>query len=142
MRVQAREYAEALVTLDPSKEAAIISFADVVFSDENSPSDDFERIASLAGRIENDDAVSTVAFVYRARALVKLGLDDGALEVLKIAARRKKDRPADIVNMVEYERGEILARKGKAAEARKIFERIFATNPNYEDVREKLKSKL
>lgn len=135
---QARKHADALLKIDSTREEAIVSYADVVLSSENPTNDDLHRIVSLAAQIENEDAVSTIVFIYRARALSMLGLQDAAIDILTQAARRKKDRPQHILNQVVYERALLLHDTGKKARAKKDLEKIYASDPTFADVAERL----
>ena len=136
--VDARRHAEALIAMEPDRPAAVISFAELVLDDEAPAQEDLHRVAELCAGHENDDAVDTILFLYRARALAALGMNDAAIEVLTAAGRRKKDRSATLLNQVAYDRAVLLERTGKKARARKEFEKIYAADPSFEDVAERL----
>ncbi len=134
----ARRHADALIALDPDRPAAVISFAELILDDEAPSQDDLHRVAELCASHENDDAVGTILFLYRARVLAALGMDDAAIEVLTAAGRRKKDRSASLLNQVAYDRAVLLERTGKKARARKEFEKVYAADPSFADVAERL----
>lgn len=134
----ARRHADALVALDPDRPAAVISFAELILDDEAPAQEDLHHVAELCASQENDDAVSTILFLYRARALAALGMDDAAIEVLTAAGRRKKDRSASLLNQIAYDRAVLLERTGKKARARKEFEKVYAADPSFADVADRL----
>ncbi|MFN3961339.1 MAG: DUF4236 domain-containing protein, partial [Parvularculaceae bacterium] len=76
--------------------------------------------------------------LYRARALVSLGLPDAAIDVLTLALRRRKDRPDELLRQVRYERALLYDGQRRQAQARREFERIYAEDPGFEDVAERL----
>jgi len=67
-----------------------------------------------------------------------MGLTSAAIDLLTQAARRKKDRPTSIINRILYERALLLIDDGKKARAKKDFEKIYASDPDFEDVGELL----
>ena len=134
----ARRHADALVEMEPDRPAAVISFAELILDDKEPTQEDLHRVAELCSGHENDDAVGTILFLYRARALAALGMDDAAIEVLTAAGRRKKDRSASLLNQITYDRAVLLERTGKKARARKEFEKVYAANPGFEDVAQRL----
>ena len=136
--VDARRHAEALIAMEPDRPAAVISFAELILDDEEPAQEDLHHVVELCSGHENDDAVGTILFLYRARALAALGMDDAAIEVLTAAGRRKKDRSASLLNQIAYDRAVLLERTGKKARARKEFEKVYAADPGFGDVAERL----
>ena len=97
-----------------------------------------QQIVKLAEDVHNESPVHAALMLYRARALRKLGLLDGALDTVNKALRRKKGYPSDLLLALHYERGLIYEAMGREKEARKEFEKVYAEAPSYEDVAAKL----
>jgi len=63
-----------------------------------------------------------------------------ARHVLTTALRRRKDRPGDLLNALRYERANVYEALGQGARARGDFEKIYASDPEYDDVKSRLRS--
>jgi tetratricopeptide (TPR) repeat protein len=86
---------------------------------------------------ENVDDATCQLLVFKAGALHDKGLNDGALEVLREALRsRKRQRP--ILLQARYVRGLAYEATGKMARAKQEWERIYAENPSFADVGQRL----
>ena len=88
--------------------------------------------------VENETPVDTAILLYRGKALAKLGLPDAAIDVLTLANRRHKDRPEVLMRQIRYDRAVLYDQVSRKAQARREFERLYAADPNYEDVAERL----
>ena len=97
-----------------------------------------QQVVKLAEGIENETPEHTALLYYRAKALRNLGLNDAAKEVLTGALKRKKDRSAELLQALRYERALLLETIGDAKAARKEFESLYAESPDYEDVAARL----
>jgi tetratricopeptide (TPR) repeat protein len=97
-----------------------------------------QQIVSLAADIHNESPIHAALMYYRARALRKLGLIDGAKDTLTKALRRKKGYPDDLLRALRYERAVIYDLDGDSRKARSEFEKIYAEDPSYEDVAARL----
>ena len=82
--------------------------------------------------------IHAAILLYKARALRTLGLDEAARDTLTPALRRTKDRPAELLHALRYERALVYEALGRHAQARSDLERLFAENPTYEDVAARL----
>ncbi|MGC8719534.1 MAG: DUF4236 domain-containing protein [Thermodesulforhabdaceae bacterium] len=98
-----------------------------------------QKVVKLTEGIENETPIHTGLLLYRARALRLLGLFDTALETLKGALRSKKNRSEALLRALRYERALVYDALGKHRQARKEFEKLYAEDPNYEDVATRLK---
>ena len=70
-----------------------------------------------------------------------LALDkDGSLVVIEntLALRRRKDRADSPLRQLRYERAVFYNQVGRNAQARSELERVYAEDPGFEDVRERL----
>jgi tetratricopeptide (TPR) repeat protein len=127
---------ENLVDLAPDSPSLCLSLAELYHEAEM-----WEELATMPTKIENNDDLSAEVLRYKARGLRERGLYEGALELLKEALKSKKRHP-DILKAVRYERGMTYEAMGKKPQARKDFERLFAEDSSYEDVRQRVESLL
>jgi tetratricopeptide (TPR) repeat protein len=127
---------ENLVDLAPDSPSLCLSLADLYHEAEM-----WEELATMPTKIENKDDLSAEVLRYKARGLRERGLYEGALELLKEALKSKKRHP-DILKAARYERGITYEAMGKKPQARKDFERLFAEDSSYEDVRQRVESLL
>lgn len=97
-----------------------------------------EEVVSLAANVHNEGSIQAALMYYRARALRKLGLIDGAKDTLTKALRRRKGYPADLLRALRYERAVIYDLTGDSKKAQSEFEKIYAEAPSYEDVAARL----
>ena len=93
-----------------------------------------KEVVRTSQGIENDSVVHTALLLYQAKAMRVLGLRDGARDVLTKALRRKKNRPAELMHALRYERALVYEALGKKKRARSDLEKLYAAAPDYEDV--------
>lgn len=127
---------DQLLDLDRSDAVVLLSFAELALDDPHP--EQVRRIAELSASVENETPIHTALLLYRARALASLGLPDAAIDVLTSALRRRKDRPDELLRQVRYERALLYESQRRQAQARREFERIYAEDPGFEDVAERL----
>jgi len=97
-----------------------------------------QRIVALAEDVHNASPIHAALMYYRARALRKLGLIEGAKDTLTKALRRKKNYPDDLLRALRYERAVIYDLSGEQKKAQEEFQKIYAESPTYEDVATRL----
>jgi tetratricopeptide (TPR) repeat protein len=97
-----------------------------------------KEVVRTSQGIGNDSPVHTALLLYRAKAMRTLGLLDGARDVLTKALRRKKERPADLMHALRYERALAYEALGQQKRARSDLEKLYAVAPDYEDVAQRL----
>lgn len=97
-----------------------------------------EEVQTLSNGIENDSDYHALLLYYRARAMRGLGLRDAARDVLTTALKRTKDRSQDVLLALRYERALVYADLGQQKESRADLEKIYASDPSYEDVKTRL----
>jgi lipoprotein NlpI len=56
----------------------------------------------------------------------------------RAAGRRTKDRPDTLMRQIRYERAVLYDQSGRNAQARREFERVYAEDPEFEDVAQRL----
>jgi len=115
----------------------VLSFAELAL---DQPDDQglMDRVVSLSADMPNETAIDTGILLYRSRALAALGLKEAAIQVLTLANRRHKDRPAALMRQIRYDRALLYADVGRNAHARREFERLYAEDPEFADLRERL----
>jgi len=133
----AMTHLERLMELDPIDPVVLVSFAELAL---DTPDDRalMDRVVHATVNVENETPVDTAILLYRARALAALSMPDAAIDVFTLANRRSKDRPDGLLHQIRYDRAVLYEQVGRKAQARREFERLYAADPNYEDVAERL----
>jgi tetratricopeptide (TPR) repeat protein len=132
-RQKAIELLESLGAEAPGEPVFALSLAELYF--EGDQWDDVLRVTE--GVTTNEDDVTLNILAFRAYALNEKGLIDAALAVTKEALRTKKRNPA-VLRFARYIRGRAYENSGKAAMARKEFEKVYAEDAGFADVAERL----
>jgi tetratricopeptide (TPR) repeat protein len=126
-----------LIDMDSTDPVVLLSFAELALDS----SDDralMDRVVRSTAHVENETPVDTAILLYRGRALAALGMPDAAIDVLTLANRRRKDRPEGLLHQIRYDRAVLYEEVGRKAQARREFERLYAEDPSFEDLRERL----
>jgi predicted Zn-dependent protease len=63
----------------------------------------------------------------------------GAIDVLTLANRRRKDRPDELMRQIRYDRALLYEQVGRKADARREMERLYAEAPGFPDLRKRLR---
>lgn len=91
---------------------------------------------TIAARNEDD---LTLALVYmRGAALSALGLHTAALDAFKEALAKTAKRDPALLATVRYDRALTYEQVGQKARAKADYERLYAADPGYRDVRDRL----
>jgi tetratricopeptide (TPR) repeat protein len=136
-RAAAMRHIERLLAIEPDDPVVQLSFAELTLEDDADLAQ-VERVIALTAGITNHTSVEAALLLYRGRALARLGLTDAAIDVFTVALRRRKDRAATLLRQLRYERAVLYDQVGRKAQARRELERVFAEEPGFEDVRERL----
>jgi len=123
---------------DPEDILVKLSLIEIYYETFESDKSRLQSILNLSNGVENLSPVHTAILLYRASALRVLGLNEAARDILTGALRKRKDRSEDLLNAIQYERALAYENLGKPQLARKDFEKIFAVNPEFEDVAKRL----
>jgi tetratricopeptide (TPR) repeat protein len=136
-QTDAMGHIERLMKIDASDPVVLLSFAEQAL---DTPDDRalIDRVVRATVHVENATPVDTAILLYRGRAFAALGMPDAAIDVFTMANRRRKDRPATLLHQIRYDRAVLYDQLGRTAQARREFERIYAENMDFEDVRSKL----
>ena len=128
---------ERLLEIDPTDPVVLLSFAELAL---DAPEDLtlMDRVVRATVHVENETPVDTAILLYRGKALAALGLPDAAIKVFTLANRRRKDRPEALLHQIRYDRAVLYHDTGQSARARRQFERIYAADPDFEDVADRL----
>ncbi|MBE0455292.1 MAG: DUF4236 domain-containing protein [Roseovarius sp.] len=128
---------ERLLQIDATDPVVLLSFVELSL---DTPDDRalMDRVIRATAHIENETPVDTAILLYRGKALAALGLPDAAIDVFTLANRRRKDRPEGLLHQIRYDRAVLYDETGQRARARSEFERIYAADPGFEDVRARL----
>jgi tetratricopeptide (TPR) repeat protein len=97
----------------------------------------YDEVVELAAGTTNTNDVTAELCVLLARALAAKGLNEAALAACKEALRSTK-RDSGTLTDARYVRAITYERLGKRAQARKDLELIYASDPGYRDVRQRL----
>ncbi|MBI2891705.1 MAG: DUF4236 domain-containing protein [Nitrospirae bacterium] len=97
-----------------------------------------KEVVNVLEGVQNNGPVETACLLYRGRALKALRLNDAAYQTFAPALYRTKDRPPSLLRDIRYEKAVCAEELGKKAEAKKEFERIYAEDPRFKDVKARL----
>jgi len=133
----AMTHVERLMQIDPTDPVVLLSFAELAL---DAPDDRalMDRVVRATVGVENETPVDTAILLYRGQALAALGMPDAAIDVFTLANRRRKDRPEGLLHQIRYERAVLYDETGQRARARSEFERIYAADPSFEDIAQRL----
>ncbi len=134
----AREALKKVLDEDPGDVVAMASFAELLLADEPVPKKNADAVIRLAGDLENETSIHTAVLLYKARALRALSMDAVAAKTFSQALRRKRGRSAELLRQIRYERALAYADMGRKARARDDLMTIYAEDPDFEDVAERL----
>ncbi len=91
---------------------------------------EWKKVVEVASSFSNEDDATLAICLMHARALVELGLNDAAYEVLKMTTRSKKRQP-ELLKEAHYYRGCVLVKLGKKAQAKNELWIVYAQDPSY-----------
>lgn len=132
-RQKAIDLLETLGAEAPGEHVFALSLADLYF--EGDQWDDLVRVTE--GVQTNEDDVTLNIITFRAWAMSELGMSTAALALTKEALRTKK-RNQILLRFARYARGRTYDNAGKAAMARKEYEKVYAEDANFWDIAERL----
>ena len=98
----------------------------------------WEGIIDRAQQVEPVDDVTLEIVIYYGRAMQEKGLHEAAISVFSKALRKKKDRNPTLLHEAAYWRAISYQEQGKRSQAHKEFELLYAEDPNFRDVAQRL----
>jgi len=125
---------EKLRCLEPADVVVRLSLAELWLAAPVVPKVTCQRVVRLSEGIANETAVHAALMLYRAKALRRLGLATAARTTLTAALRRRKDRSAELLHALRYERAGAYEDLGQKSRARADLERLYAEDSGYRDV--------
>lgn len=137
-RSEAVRCLERLRQLTPDDVVANLSLVELLMEDGAADEQICRQVLTLTDGVENVSSVHTALLLYRAKALLTLGLADAALEIIARALKRKKDRSDELLHALRYERALIYEGRGESRKARTELEKLYAEAPDYEGVKARL----
>ncbi len=129
---------ERLQRLEPDDVVVKLSLAELLLDARPGDKNVYRKVVRLAEGIENETPVHTSLLLYKARALRGLSLLDAARETLTGALRRRKGRSEELLRALRYERALVYEDLGQRRRARSELEKLYAEDPDYEDVAARL----
>lgn len=136
---RARPLLDRVIDEDRLDVVAVAALAELMLDADPVPRDAAEQIVRMTAVVENETPVHAAALLYKARALRVLGLHDAAVKTLTKAYRRKKDRPAELLRQIRYERALGYEAIGRKSRAHQELEAIYAEAPDFPDVAGRLR---
>lgn len=133
---EAVAHLETLLDRQSDDPVALASYAEIVLDTEE-PSR-WQRVVELTVAVSNESAIHTAVLMQRGKALVRLGMDHAAQEVFTTALRRTKGRTETLLRELRYQRALVYERLGKRAQTRRELELLYAEDPGFEDVAQRL----
>ena len=110
-----------------------LSLVDLLFDDR-----DYEGIVELTSDVRNEDDLSLALIYMRAAALSALDHQTAAMDAFKEALAKTAKRDPELLATVRYDRAMAYEQAGQKARAKADYERLYAVDPGYRDVRERL----
>ena len=118
---------------NPQDPAISLSLADLLFADR-----DFDGVVEVASGAKNSDDLTVALIHMRAAALSALGHHTAAFDSFKEALAKTANRDPGLLATVRYDRALAYEMAGQKAKAKADLERLYASQPGYRDVRERL----
>jgi len=98
----------------------------------------FQLLSEHEQHLENEDDITLELMYYWAIALTVKGMYEAAEDVYHRALVKSKDRNQQLVEIVQYGHADMYERWGKKAEALKQFEKLYAYDPEFYDVSDRV----
>ncbi len=140
-RERYQEAADVLLELRkqlPSDIVIKLSLAELLLTTEPENKEHAQYVVKMTARLENECEIHAALLLYKARALRVLGLHTAARDALTAGLRRRKDRPEELLKALAYERAQVYEDLGQNARSRSEFEKLYAQDPGFEDVAERV----
>jgi tetratricopeptide (TPR) repeat protein len=120
---------------NPTDPAIRLSLADLLLADR-----DYEGVIEAAQAVQNVDDLTAEIIHLRAAALAALGHHTAAFDAYRDALAKTAKRDPHLLATVRYDRALAYEAAGQRAKARADLERLYAADPSFRDVRERLAS--
>lgn len=125
---------EKLRRLEPDDVVVKLSLAELLLDAHPGDKKVCQKVVRLVEGIENETPIHAALMLYKAKALRHLGLATAARDTLTAALRRKKGRSEELLRALRYERALVYEDLGQHRRSRSELEKLYAEDPDYEDV--------
>ncbi|MFW5727594.1 MAG: DUF4236 domain-containing protein [Spirochaetia bacterium] len=134
--------ARRLLNMDEADPAALLSLVELLSDAGGGAEEDsnLKEIVSLTSSVENESEIHAALLYYKGTALHKLGMPTAARDAFTKGLRRSKNRSEELLRALRYRRALVYRELGKASRARAEMERLYAEDPDYEDVADFLRA--
>jgi tetratricopeptide (TPR) repeat protein len=126
---------QQLYEANPTDPEIALSLADLLLADK-----DYEGVLEVAKGAANDSDLGAAMLHMRGAALFALGMETGAIDAFRDALA-KPSRDKELLKAVRYDRGVAYEAVGQPGRARQDFEKVYAVDPAYMDVKDRLATK-
>ncbi|MCB0194121.1 MAG: DUF4236 domain-containing protein [Anaerolineae bacterium] len=103
--------------------------------------DIWDGIIEIAKNTESEDNVTLEILIFYGRAMQEKEMHEAAISVYTKALRRTKDRNPLLLQEAAYWRALAYQAQGKHRRANQEFQKLFADNPDFKDVRQRLQER-
>jgi tetratricopeptide (TPR) repeat protein len=110
-----------------------LTLCDLLFADK-----DYEGVVEASVGVANASDIDVETLHLRAAALVSLGHNTAAMDSFRDALAKTANRDPGLLNAVRYDRALAFEQAGQQAKAKADLERIYAADPKFSDVRDRL----
>jgi tetratricopeptide (TPR) repeat protein len=110
-----------------------LSLCDLLFADY-----DYEGVVEASVGVVNGSDVELETVHLRAAAFDALGNGTAAMDAFRVALAKTAGRSPALLTAVRYDRALAYERLGQKAKAKADFERVYAADPSFEDVKQRL----
>ncbi len=129
---------QRLRKLEPGDVVILLSLIELLWEANYGNEKTCRYIVRLTKAINNETEVHSALLLYKARALIELKMYSAARDILSKTLRRKKNRPEVLMLALRYQRALAYKALGQMKRSRSDFERIYAENPDFQDVADRL----
>ncbi|MGM0608649.1 MAG: DUF4236 domain-containing protein [Candidatus Muiribacteriota bacterium] len=127
-----------LVNDDPEDIIIKLSFVELISDYKKNNKKVSQKVIQLTNNIKNESPVHAIVLLYRAKAFKNLKMFTAARDSLTSALRKKKGYSDKVLAALRYERGQIYSELNRKTQARKDFEKVYAFNQNYKNIKKYL----
>nr|MCA8837885.1 DUF4236 domain-containing protein [Pseudomonadota bacterium] len=135
---QAITHLQSLRKRNPEDYVVLLSLVELLHEHGPRSKTNLKRIVTLTSDCENTNFIECAILLYRAKALMGLGLPQVARETLTKALRRRKGCPNSLRCALHYERAGAYEALKQKARARADLESVYTADPDYEDIEKRL----
>jgi len=126
--------------LEPDDVVILLSLVELLWQANEGDEETHRHIVKLTKGVKNETPVHTTLLLYKARVLSSLGMHTAARDILTKTLRRKKERSDELMLALRYDRALAYLALGHEKRGRSDLEKIYAADPDFEDVAKRLQS--